>query len=289
MDFSQVAIAAIMAELTKPENKNLEVSIDLLRHMILNTVRANYKKYHNEYGELVIACDHPHSWRKEIYSYYKANRKTDREKSQFDWSVIFNAINTVREELKENFPYSVIRVEGAEADDIIGFACLKYGYDSPLGKSDEKILILSGDKDFAQLQKYSNVEQTDPIRKNDIKTDDPTHFLIDHIISGDKTDGVPNVMSSDDCLVKGVRQTVLTSGRREALYEAIKSGNLGEHEKNYNRNRLLIDLSNTPTDIKKLIDEEWEREKNKKLKPGSIFNYMITKKLKSLLESVNDF
>ena len=289
VDFSQVAIAAIMAEMNKPANKNVPLEIDLLRHMILDTIRYNYKKFNGEYGEMVIACDHSVSWRKEVFPQYKANRKKDRDDSKFDWSTIFNAINTVRDELQENFPYAVIKVKGAEADDIIGVLCREYGTDSVLSGSDDKILILSGDKDFRQLQRYSNVSQYNPVGKEAVHVDDPTEFLIEHIIKGDKSDGVPNMLSADDCLVKGVRQTVLTSKRKEALRVDILSGELGDNEKRYNRNKLLIDLANTPSDISKDILEEYEREKNKELKPGSVFNYFMSKKLRKLMESANEF
>ncbi len=285
MDYSQIAISSILAQLGN--HKNTPLTVDLIRHMILNVIRANVVKYRSKYGNLVIACDTNHSWRKDCFEFYKANRKKERDKSEIDWATLFSAINTVRDELKENFKYPVVHVEGSEADDIIGVLCDEYG--AQLGDGDERILILSGDKDFGQLQKYSNVDQVDPVRNKKIKIDNPSDFLIDHIIKGDSSDGVPNILSADNIFTRPERQVVMTAKRVEEARAAILSGDLGDYKDKYNRNRLMVDLSKTPSDIREEIKREYESQSNKKLKPGSIFNYMVSKKLKVLMESVGDF
>ena len=118
---------------------------NLFRHMVLNTIRANKVKFGITFGEFVIACDDKKLWRRDFFPYYKANRKKAREESDVDWPAIFNTLNKIKLELKEYFPYRVIQIEGAEADDIIGTIVHNY---------DDRILILSGDKDFRQLQRY---------------------------------------------------------------------------------------------------------------------------------------
>ena len=146
VDLNQVAIATITAQ---AGNHADAVQPDLIRHMILNSIRK-YKTKFSDYGEVVIASDDKKYWRREMFPYYKANRKADREKSDFDWPMIFNTIATVRDELQENFPYRVLRVSGAEADDIIATLCKNF-------HDREKILIVSNDKDFIQLLRYNNV------------------------------------------------------------------------------------------------------------------------------------
>lgn len=147
VDLNQVAIATITAQ---AGNHADAVQPDLIRHMILNSIRRFKTKFGSEYGDIVIATDDKKYWRREYFPYYKGNRKADREKSDFDWPMIFNTISTVRDEIQENFPYRVLKVAGAEADDIIATLCSKF-------HSQEKILIVSNDKDFIQLLRYPNV------------------------------------------------------------------------------------------------------------------------------------
>ncbi len=157
VDLSQVMISNLMVQLGNHTNTELEE--DLLRHMILNSIRSYNQKFKNEYGEMIIACDAGNNWRRQIFPYYKANRRKNREKSELNWTQIFDTLSKVREELKEFFPYRVIQIDGAEADDIIGTLVDQFGNTS------EKILIMSGDKDFVQLQRYINVKQYDPVQK----------------------------------------------------------------------------------------------------------------------------
>lgn len=252
----------------------------LFRHMVLNSIRSYRVKYGINFGELVIACDDKKPWRKEIFQYYKANRKKAREESDIDWSVIFNSLNKIKQEIKDNFSYRVIQVEGAEADDIIGTLVHLY---------DDRILILSGDKDFKQLQKYPRVEQFDPVRKKSLFEPDPERQLKELIIRGDTGDGVPNVLSPDNSLVDDIRQKKLMKNKLEVWvkmsFEDLENDPvIGV---NFKRNRRLIDLSFTPSDITDKIIEEFNREANKPR--DKMFNYMINNKMKLLIEHINEF
>lgn len=259
---------------------------ELIRHMVLNTIRSLRTKFASKYGELVIAADDKKYWRREVFQHYKANRKADREKSNIDWNSIFNTLNDIREELKEYFPYRVIRVEGAEADDVIATLVFKYGV--WLNNEDtEKILILSGDKDFIQLQIYSNVEQFDMIRKRAIKHDDPATYIKEHVIKGDRGDGIPNILSPDDCLVRGERQSKMTE-QRMAHYLNTPIDEYSEKDKrNYYRNQQLIDLSQSPKALQETIVAEYEAQANKTR--NKMFNYFVKHKLKNLMESISEF
>ena len=192
LDLSQVMISNIMVQVGSHTDA---IQPDLVRHMVINTIRSLKTKYGKEYGELVIACDDKKYWRRDYFPPYKGNRKADREKSNIDWPVLFDTLNMIKQELKDHFPYRVIQVEGAEADDVIGSISMKYGTEL---NSDNKILILSGDKDFVQLQRFGNVTQVDPVRKKDITTTDPVKFLQHLVLAGDRGDGVPNVLSPDN-------------------------------------------------------------------------------------------
>lgn len=279
LDFNQVAIANLMVQGTR----NLEINENLLRHMILNSIRMNRVKFASEYGEMVIACDATDNWRKKYFPYYKANRKVSRDESSVDWKEMFRILNKIREEISEYFPYPTIRVETAEADDIIATLCHEHGRE--LGG--DPILILSGDKDFQQLQRYSNVDQYDPTRKRWIRCSDPDKFLLEHILKGDASDGIPNVLSSDDTFVAKARQKPLRSKFLDTVMnEGIKS--LDEDVKrNYLRNHMLIDLNNVPNDIAAQALYMYEEQSNKGR--DKLFNYFIKYKLKNLTECITEF
>jgi 5'-3' exonuclease len=280
LDFSSVIIAALHVQVGF--NNMREVEEDLLRHMILNTIRSIRTKF-KSHGEIVIACDMG-SWRKEVYPYYKANRKKAKDASGLDWKKIFEIFTRMRNDLKEYFPYRVIEVQNAEADDIISTLVARYGNPLPLADGSEDILIMSPDKDFAQLHTYSNVKQYDPIRKKWISVPDPDLFLREQIISGDSVDGVPNIMSDDDTfIVEGKRQKTMTAKRKAAFLEAIPE----EFQRGFERNTMMIDLGNTPFDIQQAVMAEYDAQAGKGR--SKIFSYFMKHRLRNLTESMGDF
>lgn len=281
LDYNQVCIANLMAQIGN--HTNVDIDENLLRHMVLNTIRSLKVKFGHEFGELIICCDDKKVWRKEVFKYYKANRKKDREASELDWSAIFNALNKIRGELKEFFPYRVLQIEGAEADDVIGTLTITNGNMLNTG---EKILILSGDKDFGQLQVFGNVRQYDPVRKKEIKHADPVKFTRELILKGDTGDGIPNILSPDDCLVNKVRQKPV----RLEKYSHIKNPReefKDELLRNWLRNEQLIDLTFIPEHIQNKVLEEFKNEEGKNR--SKLFNYFVANKLKLLVESINEF
>jgi hypothetical protein len=244
-------------------------------------------KFGKEYGEMVLAADDRKYWRRDIFPYYKANRKKNRAKSELDWNAIFEALNNIRTELKDYLPYRVILADGAEADDVIGTLVHKYGK-VLVSQSDEKILILSGDKDFVQLQQYGNVEQYDPVKKKFIKTNSPDKFITEHIIRGDVGDGIPNFLSSDNCFVVGDRQKPISTKKLEAWLNMEPEQYCDETMlRNFKRNKQLIDLSLIPDWVRANVMKEYESQSGKGRQ--RIFNYFIKYQLKGLMESINDF
>lgn len=280
LDLSQVMISNIMMQVGQHTDA---IQPDLIRHMVINTIRSLKVKF-ADYGELVIACDDKKYWRREYFPYYKANRKADREKSNIDWPVLFDTLNQVKTEIKDNFPYRVIQVEGAEADDVIGTLVMKFG--SELNNGDN-ILILSGDKDFIQLQRFGNVTQYDPVRKKDISSNDPEKFTKHLVLSGDRGDGIPNVLSADDCIVEGVRQKPLREAKIEEILSTEWESLPNDIKRNWSRNMTLIDLTFIPEKIRQDIIAEYEAQSNKPR--DKMFNYFIQHKMKLLMESIGDF
>jgi hypothetical protein len=260
----------------------MKLDENLIRHMVLNSLRSYSKQFKSKYGDLVICCDSKTYWRREYFPFYKANRKKDREKSNLDWNLIFQTLNIIRDELKINFPYRVLDIEGAEADDVIGVLSARLS-------SNEDILILSSDKDFAQLQKYSSVSQYSPILKRFIKNENPLSYLKEHIIRGDRGDGVPNFLSSDNVFVIGERQKVINKKR---LTEWINSDPIefcvnDTMLRGYKRNQTLVDLDYTPESIKSKIVDAYDNTKpNSRQK---LLTYFIENRLKNLIPIIDEF
>jgi hypothetical protein len=280
VDFNQIMIANLMMQLGN--HKNAELDENMLRHMILNSIRSNKQKFTAEFGEMVICADDKNYWRRAAFPYYKASRKKNRESSELDWNAIFTSLNKIREEIKTFFPYKVIQIETAEADDIIGVIVHKEG--TPMN-SGEKILILSSDKDYIQLHKYGNVSQYDPARKKYVRHSNPEQYLVEHIIKGDTGDGVPNILSADNCLVVGERQRPITQKRLDEW----ASGKTMTEEvlRNYKRNEMLIDLTNVPEAIKEQITEKYDEVHSNDR--SQLFNYFMANKLRNLMENITDF
>lgn len=280
MDFSQVTLSNIMMQIGNHTNAQIEEA--MVRHMILNSIRMYRSKFGSEYGELIIACDSKNYWRRSLFPYYKANRKKSQAASELDWKAIFDCLSKIRAEIKEFFPYRVIDIETAEADDVIGTLCEEFG------DTYEKILILSGDKDFQQLQKFRNVQQYDPVQKKKIICNNPEQFLVEHIIKGDAGDGVPNILSDDNCFVIGKRQSPITQKKLDSLIQANMFENHDHpNYRNFARNRQLIDLTQIPVTVKQQIMETYLQQANKK--SNNLLNYFIANKLKNLTDSIGEF
>lgn len=283
LDLNQVMISNLMVSL----NREPDVNEDLVRHMILNSIRMYRQKFAAEYGELIIACDDKNYWRKDIFPYYKAHRKEDRSKSTHDWNKIFECLNKIRDELKQYFPYKTIQVERAEADDIIGVLTRKFGVYLN-NKSTEKVLILSGDKDFGQLQKYLNVDQYSPVLKKWIRIQDPHRFLREHIMKGDRGDGIPNFLSEDSTIISKKRQKPLASKKLDTWIDLEPEKFCDDQMlKNYRRNEALVDLEQVPDEVSEKILEQYEN--CKPAKRSGLLNYFIKNRLKNLMDVIGEF
>ena len=278
VDMNQISVASMMMHLHMSKSKEIDES--MVRHMILNSLRMYRTRFSSEFNELVLCYDSKHYWRRDYFPEYKFSRRKSREKSDLDWDAIFSCLNQIKDELRNNMPYKFVEIYGAEADDIIGVLCSEYS---------EEIMIISGDKDFIQLQKFPNVKQFSPITKKTVNGENPGEYLKEHIFRGDTSDGVPNVLSPDNTFTDGIRQKPLAKKKIaswvEHNFEDVAPND--EVKRNYQRNRKLIDLTYTPEELSsEIINTYKEAPYGDRSK---LLNYFIQKRLRNLTESIGEF
>lgn len=283
-DFHQTLISNILMEHHK--TKSLDVNPDLVRHMVLSSIKK-YKKMFNpkDRKDIVLCCDNHNYWRRAEFPYYKANRKKARTESPLDWKLIYNTINGIKNEMRNDMPYTVLEYERAEADDIIATLCKLYGDTS------EEIVIISSDKDLLQLQKWKNVKQYSPWHKKMLTIPDPQEFLKEHIIDGDPGDGIPNCLSADDCFISGSRQSRITKNRRQefqSFFGVYENSLPDKLVRGLKRNQKLIDLSYIPMEISKGIISQYNELYNEE-KNVTIYQYFRKTGLVEHLRSLQDF
>jgi len=276
LDYSQTVIGSFMA---MGRGKPI-VEEDLLRHTILNSIRMFRNQFTKDFGEMVICCDGKDNWRKKVFPEYKANRRKNREDDPTDWKTLFELLHEMREDISKYFPYKVMHVDEAEADDIIAVIVREL--------SEEPTLILSSDKDFIQLQKFDNVKQWSPLQKKFI-VGDPVESLFDKTIRGDTGDGVPNILSSDDTLItEGKRQTPVRKKNME-LWRGKKPEDYCNETmlRNYHRNKTMVDLGETPKSICiNIINQYQSQDVGDR---SQLLNYFVDKRLKNLMEVIEEF
>ena len=275
IDMNQISLASLMMHLNMTKQKTVDEG--MVRHMILNSIRLYRNMFKEKYGEVILTYDSKHYWRRDYFPQYKMNRKKARENDSKDWDNIFGVLNKIKAEFKEYLPYKYLEVYGAEADDIIGTLCKQ---------ESEPVMIVSGDKDFIQLHKYENVKQYSPILKTRVNGHNPDTYIRTHILKGDTSDGVPNVLSPDITFTEGLRQRPLGKKKIETWLESMDSMP-DEAKRNYQRNEKLINLDKIPQELEEQIlseiDEAPHGDRSK------LLNYFIDNKLKELTESIGDF
>ena len=279
VDFSGIAVATIAVNKVNDEQ--------MLRHMMLNSIRMYNKKFRDKYGQMILCCDGANNWRRGYFPQYKANRRKGRDESTFDWNEAFRIMHKIKDELRENFPYKVIHLEGCEADDVIGTLVERT---QDFGNF-EPVMIVSSDGDFKQLQRFDNVSQFSPMTKKYVEETHPRQNLKLKILQGDTGDGIPNVLSDDDTLVEGRRQTPLSKKKKEAILQDLSEGELlyaASWYRNYCRNETLIDLTKTPQDLKNSIINNFE-EQDPWHNKGKVFPYLVANRMNRLIESVQEF
>ena len=257
-------------------------NIAMFRHMVLNSIRGYNLKFKEEYGEQILCSDASDPWRRELFPNYKYQRRQGREENPDTWINLFDIIMEVKDEISQNLPYMVLHVDNAEADDIIAILCRE------ANNNKEKVMIVSGDKDFIQLQKYDKVKQYSPIQKKFVGTDlNPVVFLHEQIIKGDRSDGIPNILSDDNVFVTGEKQQPIHKKRLEE-WSKLDNIPLGSITRlNYQRNKKLIDLEEIPIKLKENIINRYRTYEIPNR--SKLLQYFIDNKLKALMTNINDF
>ena len=275
VDMSQIMMANIMMQLHM--SKKSEPEEPMVRHMVLNSLRMYRTRFLSEFGEMVLCYDSKHYWRRDYFPEYKHSRRKGRTTDSRDWDAIFGCLNNIKNEIKTNMPYKSVEAYGAEADDIIGTLCKQ---------ESEPTMIVSGDKDFIQLHKYKNVRQYSPILKKHVNGHNPDTYIRTHILKGDSSDGVPNVLSPDITFTEGLRQRPLGKKKIETWLESMDSMP-EETKRNYQRNEKLINLDKIPQELEEQILSEIDGAPHGDR--SKLLNYFIDNKLKELTESIGDF
>lgn len=269
------------------------VKIDdiLVRHIVLNSIRAVRVKHGKKYGEIVICADGRNYWRKEINPFYKGQRAGARKKSKLDFTSIFKSFDVVKKELIEVFPYKYIEANRAEADDVIGVLARKYS------SLENPCLIWSADHDFRQLHQYPGVSQISPMTKKEVFRDElsPKQYIMSHTISGDAGDNVTNLFSDTDTfMTEGKRQKSVS---KKKLAEWVKltpeefCAETGVTMERFRLNERLVDLSKTPQDIVDDIVSQYEKEQKPVIGGigNKILRYFMNNNMKVMTDSLNDF
>ena len=274
VDANQIAISHLMVR-QKIENG---IHIESVRKSIIRVLARIHRRFKEDYGDLVLCYDDKNYWRREIFPFYKKNRKQEREKSKYNWDEVFSVLNTIRDEIKTYFPYQVIQVESAEADDVIASLV----HETAKKSNQERTLILSADKDFIQLHKYNFVTQYDPIKNKWITHDNPVQFLQEHIIKGDRSDGIPNILTCDDAIVTGKTQKKMSKEKITSLASMNPQDFTNFIRlRNWKRNSQLIDLEQIPEEVVNKILVTYETTTT----PDCIsIDYFISNNIQDIIE-----
>jgi DNA polymerase-1 len=275
VDFSGIAFSTYFVNRINLNNTNF------WRFLVLNSIQAMINEINP--NEVVLCMDYA-SWRKDIFPYYKSNRKKTQNTEEFE--NLFKEIKEFRIELKENFPYKIIQIWKGEADDII--AVLSQN----LSKNNE-VIIGSTDKDMFQLAN-DKVKIYNPI-KNEFVEGKDKNYLLELIMHGDSGDGIPNVRSDDDVFVikekcqkdfgpKTIQNILNTIG-----FEKWYSEQPEDIKKKFQRNKQLISLSLDviPKELQDKIMEEYKVKPTND--PQKMMHYFAEKQMTSFYDCLDKF
>lgn len=226
----------------------------LWRFMVLDAIYQLMLRF--EPSEVVLAVDNKNTWRKSYFPRYKESRKKKRDKDDgINWELIFGIMEKYQKELRHHFPFKVLKIRSAEADDIIAVIAMDGERDS---------IVSSNDEDFLQLCS-ARTQIWNPSKQKIMEVDDPKKFLTMKCLTGQPKDDIFNVLTPDDWGItpqtEGKRKPGLGAvGAEKILNEGLEnwlSKNKKEKfdvvvdaEKNFKRNQILIDFAKIPNTIR---------------------------------------
>lgn len=283
IDLSSIVINSVQGAITKEP-----LSLSMVRHCTLSQIlyyKKKYKGYLTKTNKAPILCvDSRHYWRKDMFKFYKQNRKKARKKSKMDWELFFEYFNIVKEELQIYVPYPYIHIAKCEGDDVMYILAMK---------SQEPVMIVSADKDMAQCQLHGkDIKQYSPKTKKLITLKSLDYNIIEHILRGDSSDGIPNIKSDADvflCDDKRQKQisTVMVNDATKLDRTELICENKNQLEA-FKRNQTLIDMSYIPEQYKKAILDEWKNVQENPPK-NRLRKYFIEKRMRLLFNKIKEF
>jgi hypothetical protein len=242
LDFSSLFIQAAFGL----RKRGLIYSKDHLRSTFLSRLFAINRRF-SKYGKLHIFTDSGKYWRAEIFAGYKKKRAERRLQDGVDWDTLRGLQEAIIDEMRENLPFAVVRIDAMEADDLIALACRFYA------QANKRHLIISSDKDLTQLLRASNISQWSVGKRSFLQFD--PHAFKAQLLRGDSSDSVPSIYCGEGYLIKSSGRRKLTDARLKdvdiSTLESFRAYYKNDSEleritENYNRNRALIDLRCIP-------------------------------------------
>lgn len=304
IDFSQLAITTLLGHLKG--DKTTEITMSMCRNLFLRAILEYKRKYEKRFGNVVIAVDGNNYWRRQVFPDYKCSRKKSKEDSGYDWKKISENINTMQMELSRFFPYTVVRTPDAEGDDIIG-VLVEWSQKNNLVteglfESPKDIIIISADGDLSSLTKYKNVKQFSPITRKEVTLSEPVEiFCLNHVLTGDSTDAISNILSpqnffklkenSDELMrQKPVTATIKKFYCDQILeYGEVKNFRSPEEEIRFRQNETMVLMSHIPENVKHGILDEYELQNSKNKTRKHVLQYLISAKLQNLIDEAENF
>jgi hypothetical protein len=127
------------------------------------------------------------------------------------------------------------------------------------------------------------------VQKKYVKPDiSPEKYSFEHIIRGDKGDGVPNVLSADDSIVTGTRQKAIRQDKLDIWYKDFDTmPQDAEFKRNYERNKILVSFDSIPMHIKESIINTFEEKPIKD--KSKLLDFFVEHKMKNMLEVIEEF
>jgi 5'-3' exonuclease len=299
VDYNQAALAGIFAfQEDIKAGKDVE---NIVRHAVINSLFNYKRRYASKYGELVICADARGGyWRKEIFKHYKGTRAKSREESDFPWDTVFNILNQLREDIKLYFPWRIVHIDKAEADDVIAIltkhAASLGGKKTGLYDDEEPVFIISSDHDFKQLHIYDGVKQWCPRQEKLITVNSKKEIkklIIEHIVKGDSGDGIPNIRMPSSYFMKGKnvvprQKSIKTSWLEEFYEKGIDACQSKFQRHRYQFNERLVSFEFIPDHIEQAILDYYKNNPPKGTKLKTL-EYLTQHRCRLLAEQITEF
>lgn len=294
-DFSKIAYSSIHAFADDIKKSSPEEIENIIRHVIINSCLTVKRRFHREYGDLIIALDGKKNFRYDIFQNYKAGRKKSREDDGMPWHIIFAVMDKIKEEAKVYWPWKIVWSDFAEADDVMGVLTEDVANHQfvmvGLEEEPEPVLLDTRDHDMFQLHKHPNVKQWDSRERKFIKPEGkPEDWIRRFILTGCKGDGVPNVFSDINSFANGVRQKAAIASRMDPILKCKSIFDYDADPKIKERilqNHQLVCFDGMPIHVRDDIMLSWNtRTKASKM---TMMKYLAEHRCKQLLECIDEF